>query len=81
MDWNQMIPEFDVFDLKKSLEFYVDLIGFKVIYDRQEDKFAFLQLENVQIMVQEIDKENNKSKERRISNGYHKINRTWTIEK
>ena len=34
MDWNQMIPEFDVFDLKKSLKFYVDLIGFKVIYDR-----------------------------------------------
>ena len=59
MEWNQMIPEFDVFDLKKSLEFYVDLIGFKVIYNRQEDKFAFLQLGNVQIMVQEIDKENN----------------------
>lgn len=60
MKWNQMLPEFDVFNLKKSLEFYVSLIGFKIIYDRKEDKFAFLQRENVQIMIQEIDKENNK---------------------
>ncbi len=60
MKWNQMIPEFDVFDLKRTLHFYIDLIGFHVEYDRPEDKFAFLQMENVQIMVQEINKENQK---------------------
>ena len=58
MKWNQMIPEFDVFNLSETLHFYVDLIGFKVVYDRPEDKFAFLELEDVQFMVQEIDKEN-----------------------
>ena len=58
MKWNQMIPEFDVFSLDETLHFYVDLIGFKVVYDRPEDKFAFLELEDVQFMVQEIDKEN-----------------------
>ena len=58
MKWNQMIPEFDVFNLDETLHFYVDLIGFKVAYDRPEDKFAFLELEDVQFMVQEIDKEN-----------------------
>ena len=58
--WNQMIPEFDVFNLEKSLNFYTKLIGFHMEYDRKEDKFAFLQLENVQIMLQEIDIENNK---------------------
>ncbi len=57
MEWNQMIPEFDVFDLEKTLHFYIDLIGFHVEYDRPEDRFAFLQLENVQIMIQEINKE------------------------
>ncbi len=57
MEWNQMIPELDVFDLEKTLHFYIDLIGFYVVYDRPEDKFAFLQLENVQIMVQEINRE------------------------
>lgn len=60
MEWNQMIPELDIFDLEESLHFYKDLIGFKVIYDREEDKFVFLQFENVQFMIQEIDKENNK---------------------
>lgn len=60
MEWNQNIPEFDVFNLEESLHFYVDLIGFEVVYERKEDKFAFLQLENVQLMIQEIDTENNK---------------------
>ena len=60
MNWNQMIPEFDVFNLEESIHFYVDLIGFHIEYDRKEDRFAFLQLEDVQIMIQEIDKENNK---------------------
>lgn len=60
MKWNQMIPEFDVFSLKDSLHFYVDLIGFHVEYDRPEDKFAFLQLEDVQFMIQEIDIEDMK---------------------
>lgn len=60
MEWNQMLPEFDVFNLEETLHFYVDLIGFHVEYDRPEDRFAFLQFEKVQIMVQEIDKENNK---------------------
>lgn len=55
-----MIPEFDIFNLDQSLKFYVDLIGFKIVYDRPEDKFVFLQLDQVQIMIQEIDFENNK---------------------
>lgn len=60
MEWNQIIPEFDVFDLQDTLHFYIDLIGFKVVYDRSEDRFAFLQLDRTQIMVQELNKENNK---------------------
>ena len=60
MNWNQMLPELDVFNLEDSLHFYIDLIGFHIVYDRKEDKFAFLQFEDVQIMIQQIDKENNK---------------------
>lgn len=55
-----MIPELDVFDLKKSIEFYTKYIGFDIVYARAEDKFAFLQMEKVQLMIQEIDFENNK---------------------
>jgi len=60
MKWNQMIPEFDVFNLEDSLHFYVDLIGFHVEYDRPEDKFAFFQFGDVEFMIQEIDSENMK---------------------
>ena len=60
MNWNQMLPELDVFNLEDSLHFYIDLIGFHIVYDRKEDKFAFLQFEDVQIIIQQIDKENNK---------------------
>ena len=54
-----MLPELDVFNLNDSLNFYTKLIGFHIVYDRKEEKF-FLQLENVQLMIQQIDKENNK---------------------
>lgn len=60
MEWNQIIPELDVFDLEKSLDFYTKLIGFEIVYTREEDRFAFLQLGQVQLMVQELDLENNK---------------------
>lgn len=60
MKWNQMIPELDVFNLAESLHFYTNIIGFKIVYNIEEDKFAFLQFEDVQLMIQEIDKENNK---------------------
>lgn len=60
MNWNQMLPEFDVFNLEESLHFYTSLIGFNIVYKRKEDKFAFLQLEDVQLMLQEINEESNK---------------------
>ena len=60
MNWNQMVPEFDVFNLEESLHFYTSLIGFNIVYKRKEDKFAFLQLEDVQLMLQEINEEGNK---------------------
>lgn len=47
MEWNQIVPEFDVFNLEESLRFYINLIGFDIVYDRKEDKFAFLQFENI----------------------------------
>ena len=58
MNWNQLIPELDVINLKETLNFYIDLIGFELVYERKEDKFAFIQLENIQLMLQEIGKEN-----------------------
>ena len=58
IEWNQMIPEFDVINLEETLHFYIDLIGFELAYERKEDKFAFIQLEKIQIMLQELSNEN-----------------------
>ena len=53
MYWNKIIPELSVSDLENSLKFY-KTIGFKVEYDRPENKFAFISLGEIQFMIQEI---------------------------
>ena len=56
MTFNKMIPELSVTNLEKSLNFY-KCIGFKIEYERPENKFAFLSLGEIQFMLQEISKE------------------------
>lgn len=53
MYFNKIIPELSVTNLKKSIEFY-KTIGFKIEYERVEDKFAFLSMGEIQFMLQEI---------------------------
>lgn len=55
MKFNPILPELYVTDFKKSLHFYVDIIGFKLEYDRQNPNFAFLSLNGSQIMIQELE--------------------------
>ena len=52
MKFNKLIPELSVTNLEKSLEFY-RTIGFKIEYERKENKFVFLSLEEIQFMLQE----------------------------
>lgn len=54
MKFNSLIPELSVTNIEKSKEFYLNL-GFKIIYERKEDKFCFLYLEDNQIMIEEIN--------------------------
>lgn len=56
MNFNKIIPELSVSNLEKSLEFY-KLIGFKIEYERPENKFVFLSLGEIQFMLQEISKD------------------------
>lgn len=53
MYFNKNIPELSVTDLDKSLQFY-KTCGFKISYERPEDKFVFLSLGEIQFMLQEI---------------------------
>mgnify|MGYP003368179661 FL=1 len=54
MKFNSLIPELSVTDIEKSKEFYLNL-GFKIMYEKKEDKFCFLYLEDNQIMIEEIN--------------------------
>jgi catechol 2,3-dioxygenase-like lactoylglutathione lyase family enzyme len=53
MKFNKLIPELCVSDLKKSLHFYIRVLGFKLEYRREEKQFAFVSYEGSQIMLEE----------------------------
>lgn len=54
MNFNKTIPELSVFDINKSKNFYLNVLGAKIEYERQEDKFVLLSLEENQLMLEEI---------------------------
>ena len=53
MKYNDLIPELVVSNINISRDFYVNMLGFKVEYEREEDKFIFLSLGNIQLMLEE----------------------------
>ena len=48
-----LTPELYVTDLKTSLAFYCDLLGFEVDYERPEERFAFLKRGDASLMLEE----------------------------
>ena len=54
MKFNSLIPELSVSNIEISKEFYLK-IGFHIVYERKEDRFVFLQFEENQIMLEEIN--------------------------
>ena len=54
MKFNSLIPELSVSNIENSIEFYTS-IGFRIMYERKEDKFCFLELEKNQIMIEQIN--------------------------
>ena len=57
MYFNKNIPELDVTNLNNSIKFY-KTCGFKIEYERKEDKFVFLSLGEIQFMLQELALDN-----------------------
>lgn len=53
LEFNKNIPELSVTNLENSLTFY-KTAGFKLEYNRPENKFAFISLGEVQFMLQEL---------------------------
>jgi len=55
MKFNKLIPELSVSDFEKSLKFYINTLGFKIEYQREESKFAMLSFQGSQIMIEEVN--------------------------
>ncbi|MGE3624142.1 MAG: bleomycin resistance protein [Bdellovibrionales bacterium] len=53
MTYSKITPELDVSNLDKSLAFYIDTLGFKILYQRPEEKFAYLDIEGAGFMLEE----------------------------
>lgn len=51
MKWAALVPELSVLDVQKSLDFYTRLLGFEVTFSRPETRFAYLQLGDAQLML------------------------------
>jgi catechol 2,3-dioxygenase-like lactoylglutathione lyase family enzyme len=50
-----LVPELVVADLAASLRFWIDLIGFRIAYDRPENRFAYLDLDGAQVMLDQYN--------------------------
>jgi catechol 2,3-dioxygenase-like lactoylglutathione lyase family enzyme len=46
-----LVPELDVADMAQSIDFYVRILGFVVLYERPEEAFIYLGLGSAQIML------------------------------
>lgn len=53
MKFNSLLPELYVSDFKKSLDFYTNILGFNLKYQRDKPLFAFLSYQGSQLMIQE----------------------------
>lgn len=51
MKSNSLVPELSVSDFRKTLEFYTNILGFKIEYQRVDEGFAYLSLGEAQIMI------------------------------
>lgn len=53
MDRPALVPELYVTDLEGSMFFYVEVLGFRVEYDRPDEKFAALSLGDAHLMLEQ----------------------------
>ncbi len=54
-DIAKLVPELLVSDFARSLIFYTEVLGFKKLYDRPEEAFAYLDRNGAQIMIVQHD--------------------------
>jgi len=48
-----LVPELDVADLVASVRFYAEVLGLRVLFERPAERFAYLEHDEVELMLQE----------------------------
>ena len=49
------VPELSISNIQQSKSFYLDVLEFKLEYERVADKVAFLSFEEAQLMIEEVN--------------------------
>ena len=49
----KLVPELCCSDIDRSLRFYTDVLGFTVLYARPEERFAYLERDGAQLMIEQ----------------------------
>jgi catechol 2,3-dioxygenase-like lactoylglutathione lyase family enzyme len=57
IDFQPLVPELFCADLRASLAFYRDLLGFARLYGRDDPPFACLEREGAQLMLEQLEAE------------------------
>ena len=47
----RLVPEFAIADIVRSLAFYVGVLGFRILWERPEEGFAYLEREGAELML------------------------------
>lgn len=55
IEWNRLVPELLVNDYDRAKQFYGDILGFSLCFERPEDRFGYFDLGGAQIMLLERD--------------------------
>jgi catechol 2,3-dioxygenase-like lactoylglutathione lyase family enzyme len=53
MRFNRLVPELYCADIGRSLRFYTEVAGFTVRYQRPENRFAYLERDGAQLMIEQ----------------------------
>ncbi len=48
-----LVPELICSDIERSLKFYTEVLGFTVLFARPEERFAYLEREGAQLMIEQ----------------------------
>ena len=53
-DWQPLVPELLVRDVQASLRFWRDIVGFRVLYERPREGFAYVRRERAEVMLETL---------------------------